>query len=191
MTLEAFDEDDKSIDFWRVYSVGGGKIEIEGQPSVAVQDVYPLNTFSEIKAYCDKTNMRLHEYVREVEGDEIFLYLSAVWETMKQAIERGLTTEGVLPGGLEVQRKAKILYNQRHIDESPETKHFVEYTLSCQYVFEDDRKTGDVNEDGVFEKISDCEALRGVIINSITLSNGDLDKSGTADVCDLVALALK
>ncbi len=50
---------------------------------------------------------------------------------------------------------------------------------------------GDVNEDGVFEKISDCEALRGVIINSITLSNGDLDKSGTADVCDLVALALK
>ena len=76
MTLEAFDESGKSLDFWRVYSVGGGKIEIEGQPSIAVQDVYPLNTFSEIKAYCDKTNMRLHEYVREVEGDEIFLYLS-------------------------------------------------------------------------------------------------------------------
>ena len=68
MTLEAFDENDKSIDFWRVYSVGGGKIEIEGQPSVVAQNVYPLSTFSEIKAHCDKTNMRLHEYVREVEG---------------------------------------------------------------------------------------------------------------------------
>ncbi len=50
---------------------------------------------------------------------------------------------------------------------------------------------GDVNEDGVFEKISDCEALRGVIIKAITISNGDLDQSGTADVCDLVALTLK
>ena len=50
---------------------------------------------------------------------------------------------------------------------------------------------GDVNEDGVFEKISDCEALRGVIIKNIALSNGDLDRSGAADVCDLVALALK
>ena len=132
MTLEAFDESGKSLDFWRVYSVGGGKIEIEGQPSVAVQDVYPLNTFAEIKAYCDKTNMRLHEYVREVEGDEIFLYLSVVWETMKQAIERGLTTEGVLPGGLDVQRKAKILYNQRHLDDSPETR---ESRLVCSCAF--------------------------------------------------------
>lgn len=132
MTLEAFDENDKSIDSWRVYSVGGGKIEIEGQPSVVAQDIYPLNTFSEIKEYCDKTNMRLHEYVREIEGDEIFLYLTAVWDTMKQAIERGLTTEGVLPGGLEVQRKAKILYNQRHIDESPETR---ESRLVCSCAF--------------------------------------------------------
>lgn len=132
MTLEAFDESGNSLDFWRVYSVGGGKIEIEGQPSVAVQDVYPLNTFAEIKEYCDKKNMRLSEYVREVEGDEIFLYLSVVWETMKQAIERGLTTEGVLPGGLEVQRKAKILYNQRHIDESPETR---ESRLVCSCAF--------------------------------------------------------
>ena len=51
---------------------------------------------------------------------------------MKQAIERGLTTEGVLPGGLDVQRKAKILYNQRHIDESPETR---ESRLVCSCAF--------------------------------------------------------
>ena len=51
---------------------------------------------------------------------------------LKQAIERGLTTEGVLPGGLDVQRKAKILYNQRHIDESPETR---ESRLVCSCAF--------------------------------------------------------
>ena len=94
-TKKAFDENDNSIDSWRVYSVGGGKIEIEGQPSVVAQNVYPLSTFSEIKAHCDKTNMRLHEYVREVEGDEIFLYLSAVWDTMKQAIEEGCRASGI------------------------------------------------------------------------------------------------
>ena len=53
------------------------------------------------------------------------------------------------------------------------------------------RAMGDVNEDGVFEKISDCEALRGGIIKNIVLYNGDLDQSGALDVCDLVALALK
>lgn len=132
MTLEAFDENNNSLAFWRVYSVGGGKIEIEGQPSVAVQDVYPLNSFSDIKEHCLKNNMRLCEYVREVEGDEIFLYLSAVWDTMKQAIERGLTTEGVLFGGLDVQRKAKLLFNQRHIDESPETR---ENRLVCAFAY--------------------------------------------------------
>lgn len=132
MTLEAFDENEKTLDFWRVYSVGGGKIEIEGQPSVAVQDVYPLNTFSEIKQYCIDKSIRLCDYVREVEGDEIFLYLSIVWDTMKRAIERGLNTEGVLYGGLDVQRKAKILHNQRHIDESPETR---ESRLVCSFAF--------------------------------------------------------
>lgn len=143
MTLEAFDESGKSVDFWRVYSVGGGKIEIEGQPSVAVQDVYPLNTFSEIKQYCIDNNKRLYEYVREIEGDEIFLYLSVVWETMKQAIERGLNTEGVLYGGLDVQRKAKILYNQRHIDESPETRES-RLVCSCAFAVSEENAGGGV-----------------------------------------------
>ncbi|MBR2875648.1 MAG: L-serine ammonia-lyase [Clostridia bacterium] len=132
MTLEAFDENNNSLDFWRVYSVGGGKIEIEGQPAVAVQDVYPFNTFSDIKKHCSEHNIRLCDYVREIEGDEIFLYLSVVWDTMKKAIERGLSTEGVLYGGLDVQRKAKLLYNQRHIDESPETR---ENRLVCAFAF--------------------------------------------------------
>jgi L-serine dehydratase len=132
MELEAFDKNGKKIDFWRVFSVGGGKIEIEGQPPVAAADVYKLSTFSEIKDYCRQNDLRLCEYVREVEGEGLFEYLDEVWNSMKQAIHNGLKTEGILHGGLGVQRKAKFLYNQRHIDESPETR---ENRLVCAYAY--------------------------------------------------------
>ena len=132
MELFAYDKDGNELDFWRVFSVGGGRIQIEGQPDVAAGDVYELHYFEDIKRYCKMKNLRLSEYVREVEGDEIFVYLREVWETMKAAVRSGLNAEGVLQGGLDVQRKAKFLFNQRHIDESPETK---ENRLVCAYAF--------------------------------------------------------
>lgn len=131
MELEAF-ESGTSLGFWRVYSVGGGKIEIEGRPSETSQDVYPLSTFSEIKSYCEKNNLRLWQFAEENEGAELWDYLSEVWKQMKAAVHSGLTAEGVLRGGLNVQRKAKFLYRQRHIDESEETK---ENRLVCSYAF--------------------------------------------------------
>ena len=41
---------------------------------------------------------------------------------MKQAILDGLEAEGELEGGLHIERKAKFLYNQRHMDESAQTR---------------------------------------------------------------------
>ena len=57
----------------------------------------------------------MYEYVLEYEGQEIFDYLSKVWKTMKKSIEIGLSKDGVLDGGLEVKRKAKILHEQ-HVE---------------------------------------------------------------------------
>lgn len=51
---------------------------------------------------------------------------------MKQTVKEGLSADGILPGGLDIHRKAKFLYNQRHIDESPETK---ENRLVASYAF--------------------------------------------------------
>jgi L-serine dehydratase len=51
---------------------------------------------------------------------------------MKEEIQGGLTTSGVLPGGLNVQRVAQLLYNRGHIDERPETK---ENRIVCAYAF--------------------------------------------------------
>lgn len=131
MELEAF-QNGTGIGKWRVYSVGGGKIEIEGQTAVAAQDVYQLSTFAEIKDYCQRTGKRLWEFAEENEGAELWDYLADVWEHMKSAVSRGLDTEGVLRGGLNVQRKAKYLFRQRHIDESAETR---ENRVVCAYAF--------------------------------------------------------
>ena len=46
----------------------------------------------------------------ETEGEEIKSYLAEVWEVMQKAIENGLTNEGLIPGGLKLQRKANAYY---------------------------------------------------------------------------------
>ena len=115
-----------------VYSVGGGSVVFKGEDAQAIKDVYPHNSFSEIAEYCAKKNIRIWQYVTEFEGDDILNYLSKVWECMKNSIREGLSTVGTLPGGLGTQRKAQFLYNQRHIDESAQTR---ENRLVCSYAF--------------------------------------------------------
>ncbi len=131
MDLEAF-LNGTSLGSWRVYSVGGGKIEIEGRPSAVPQDVYPLSTFTGIKEYCEEHDLRLWQFAEESEGPQLWDYLADVWEHMKAAVHNGLAAEGVLRGGLNVQRKAKYLFRQRHIDESAETR---ENRMVCSYAF--------------------------------------------------------
>ena len=132
MEFLALDKNKKELGKWTVFSVGGGKIQIEGKPPVAKSDVYKLRYFTDIKNYCIENKLRLSDYVIETEGEEIIDYLLNVWNCMKSAINRGLNADGVLHGGLGVQRKAKFLYNQRHMDESPETR---ENRLVCSYAF--------------------------------------------------------
>ena len=62
--------------------------------------------------------MRIYDYVRECEGDEIFDDLADVWRQMKASIKEGTETEGILPGGLGVERKARFLLKSRHIGET-------------------------------------------------------------------------
>ena len=115
----------------RAYSLGGGAYSIAGEPEVITPEVYPLNHFSDIKAYCLEKDIRLSDYVFETEPD-MKDYLEKIWDAMTDSIKRGLSAEGVLPGGLGVRRKARFLYLQRHIDESPETR---ENRLVCSYAF--------------------------------------------------------
>ena len=116
----------------RIMSVGGGQIVIEGKPELGEEDVYDLHTFGQIAEYCNTHNIRLWEYVEQCEGKEIWDYLHEIWKAMKNAVNEGLSTRGILDGGLEVERKAQYLYNQSHIDESEITR---ENRLVCAYAF--------------------------------------------------------
>jgi L-serine dehydratase len=95
--------------FWRVYSIGGGAIQIEGEESRQSKEVYPHHSFEEIKRYCNAENIRLYEYVERFEGLEIWTYLEYIYDAMMSAVDRGLATTGVLPGELRVKRKANDL----------------------------------------------------------------------------------
>lgn len=130
----------------RVYSVGGGTVVFDGEPTekyekYADDNIYPLNTYTEISDYCKAHNMRLWQYVELCEGKEIFEFLSTVWERMKKTIQEGLSVSGTLPGILGTKRRAQKLYNHRHIDESAQTR---ENRLVCSYAF----ATGEQNAAG-------------------------------------------
>ena len=131
MLLEAL-VGDTVIDQMRAMSIGGGDISIEGRPDITLPDIYRENHFSEIAALCKSRNIRLCDYVLENEGPEIITYLSSVWRTMQNAINKGLSTSGTLPGGLSVERKAQYLYSQRHMDESAMTR---ENRIVCAFAF--------------------------------------------------------
>lgn len=116
----------------RVMSVGGGEICFEGTPLAVPPDVYEMASFEQIAAHCRERGMRLWEYVKEVEGEAVWRHLYEIWDAMKTSIRIGLNTTGVLPGGLEVQRKAKQLQDRQHIDESAETR---ENRMVCSFAF--------------------------------------------------------
>ena len=117
----------------RVESIGGGDIRIEGQDAPQEQDeVYPENSFAEIAQFCRWRYISLSEYVELNEGPGIWDFLAEVWQTMKQAVADGLAAEGTLPGGLNVERKAKRLYAQSKENERPQVR---ELRIVCAYAF--------------------------------------------------------
>lgn len=116
----------------RIYSVGGGAIKIEGRESAEGAEIYSLSTMADIRAYCEKKRMRLYDYVFECEGESLRDYLKEVWQAMKDAVLRGVQATGTLPGGLQVERRAKILFDGIVENESAEIR---ENRLVCSYAF--------------------------------------------------------
>ena len=131
-TMDIYDADQPDMPPMRVLSVGGGDIHIEGRPLSASMHVYKETTFEKISAICKNEGIRLADYVYRNEGEDFREFLSDVWKTMKAAIAEGLSKTGELPGGLGVQRKAKNLFRQKHMDESPTTR---ENRIVCAYAF--------------------------------------------------------
>lgn len=108
MLFEAIAKD-KVVKEWTVYSIGGGDLS-DGKSKTLRNSIYDKNTMKQILEWCQETGKTFWEYVEDAEGKDIYEYLETVWKTMEEAIHRGLDNEGLLPGGLGLQRKSSMYY---------------------------------------------------------------------------------
>ena len=112
MLFRAYNNSQDLLDEWTVYSVGGGALS-EGKATddyFHKESVYELHTLKDIQTWCEHHGRGYWEYVKHCEGDDLWDYLREVWKTMQAAVERGLDSEGALPGPLNLARKAPNYY---------------------------------------------------------------------------------
>ena len=216
MDLVAY-KDDSELGRMRIESIGGGDIRIPGEEPIDSPDIYPENSFAEIADFCKWRYIdKLSDYVELNEGEEIWDFLSNVWQTMKQSIDDGLKASGTLPGGLNVQRKAKFLYEQQPDEDLHALKEFQYIAAYAYAVAEQNADNGTIvtaptcGACGVLPAVlkyaqdtrgfTDDQILRGLatagIIGSLTKRNASISGAecgcqaeiGTA--CSMAAAAL-
>lgn len=95
------------------YSIGGGFVAKEGEENnkTNIALSFPINTASDLLHWCMKTGMNISEVVMENElawnnEEAVRAGVLKIWNTMKECAYRGCHTEGILPGGLNVKRRA-------------------------------------------------------------------------------------
>ena len=109
LQLKAHDASKKLLGEWTVYSVGGGKIT-DYESDESENKVYDLTTMKDLISWSKKSGRSFWEYVELTEGKEIYDYLRDVWSIMQDSIKRGIDSDGILPGGLGLARKASSYF---------------------------------------------------------------------------------
>jgi L-serine dehydratase len=123
MTFAALNAAGAFLDAATYYSVGGGFVVDEtatGHDRVKEDDTvlpYPFDTGDELLAICQRFGMPISQVMLENEKtwrseSEIRAGLLRIWEVMQDCVQRGVTSEGILPGGMKVKRRAAELYQQ-------------------------------------------------------------------------------
>ncbi len=112
MRFAALGAGGETLGTWEVYSIGGGFLSEGPGQAQTTQVPYPYTTMDGILKWYGETGRIFWEYVLEYEGQPVFDHLREVWRVMREAVEHGLEAEGVLPGGLGLQRKASA-YHRR------------------------------------------------------------------------------
>ncbi|MGE9312363.1 L-serine ammonia-lyase [Niabella sp. CJ426] len=96
------------------YSIGGGFVKKEGEeviPDASVSLPFPINDADDLLKWCIKTGLSIHEIVYENEQawrkeEDVRSGILKIWQVMKDCVYRGCHTTGILPGGLNVHRRA-------------------------------------------------------------------------------------
>ncbi len=121
MAFESFDEEGLTLKRQIYYSIGGGFIATaEGLAETRQEKApapYPFDSYESLCQLCKKHKLSIAELMMENElcwrSKEDFLKeINHIANTMHEAIQRGVSTEGILPGGLNVKRRAPLLYQK-------------------------------------------------------------------------------
>ena len=145
----------------RAVSVGGGDIELEGHKSLRPNEVYAENSFAEIQSFCRFRGITLDEYVELCEGAEIWDFLQNIWDAMRASVAEGLSAEGILPGGLRVERKAKHLLERVAPNERPQV---TECRKVCAYAFAVSEQNADCGTIVTAPTCGSCGVLPAVLL---------------------------
>lgn len=124
MRFTLYDENQKELLSLVYYSVGGGFVvdhESASHDDKVIKNKhqlpYPFKTAAELLRLCKENNFTIPELMMENEKSwrseaDVKAGLLHIWHIMDQCIERGCAQEGILPGGLNVRRRAKVLFQQ-------------------------------------------------------------------------------
>jgi L-serine dehydratase len=126
MSFSAFDASDRLLLKRIYYSVGGGFVMSEEElqraknrtgPPVEKGVPYPFANAKQMLAMAAKSGLSIAEMKRTNEEtrasrDELDAGLDAVWGAMAACIDRGLSKDGIMPGGLKVKRRARALHDR-------------------------------------------------------------------------------
>ena len=124
MRLALLDANDAEIFDQTYYSVGGGFIASEKQLSapaendmiaLPVRGDFPFESAEALLQICREHDAQIHDVILRNEDwfrprEETLKLIDKIWQAMNSCIERGLKTEGELPGGLHVKRRAPALF---------------------------------------------------------------------------------
>ncbi|MGW2776955.1 L-serine ammonia-lyase [Streptomyces olivaceoviridis] len=155
MTLWAHDADGKELLSKTYYSVGGGFVVDEdavGADRIKLDDTvlkYPFRTGDELLRLTKETGLSISSLMLENERawrseEEIRAGLLEIWRVMRACVERGMSREGILPGGLKVRRRAAVSARQLRAEGDP-LAHAMEWiTLYAMAVNEENAAGGRV-----------------------------------------------
>ena len=121
MMLEAVDADGNTIGDWTIYSVGGGTIAEEGMRNAGGDDKYPHSTLEEVITWCKENNKNFVDYVKTYDDADIMDYLAKIKDAMENSIKEGLAATEVIPGKLNLERKANFFHEQYLKNKQPST----------------------------------------------------------------------
>ncbi len=121
MRFSAFDREQRAIATSVFYSVGGGFIlkegETEAHDTSFLSVPHPFSNGAELLEQAESKALPIWKLILENESalsseSEVRARILHIWSVMDASIERGLATEGILPGGLNVQRRAPRLFRK-------------------------------------------------------------------------------